>query len=160
MPRRQLSRGEIDDLLRRLPVGHLGLTLGGLPYVVPLHFVYEDGKVYFHSKGAGRKLDCIRGNPRVCFEASELISLVPGQKPCNCGAEYESVIIQGSARLLEDRETRLRVLAALTRKYAPELAAMPMPDQEVARTVVVEISPTEVTGKSLRRRVDAIAGAT
>lgn len=152
MPRRQLGRGEVDDLLRRLPVGHLALSVAGQPYVVPLHFVYQDGKVYFHSKGAGRKLDCIQANDRVCFEASELISLIPGQKPCNCGAEYDSVIAQGRARVVEDEGTRVRVLAALTRKYAPDLAGVPMPHHEVARTAVVEISLNEVTGKSLRRR--------
>ena len=37
----------------------------GYPYAVPLNYVYQDGKLYFHCAKQGQKLDAIRQNPKV-----------------------------------------------------------------------------------------------
>ena len=62
------SREEMETFLREEELGYLGLTdQDGRPYVVPLNYSYHDGKVLFHCAREGRKLDCIRANPNVCF---------------------------------------------------------------------------------------------
>ncbi|MBQ9616719.1 MAG: pyridoxamine 5'-phosphate oxidase family protein, partial [Oscillibacter sp.] len=57
----QLPESECAEILRREPRGVLAV-LGddGYPYTVPLDFVYEGGKLYFHCAGEGHKLDAIK----------------------------------------------------------------------------------------------------
>ena len=69
---RQVFDGEIDAILRRGRVLHLGLQDGDAPYVVPVNygFAVEDGKrvLYFHGAGAGKKLDLLRRNPNAAAD--------------------------------------------------------------------------------------------
>lgn len=41
----------------------------GYPYTVPINFYYdeEDGRIYFHSAGTGKKTDLLKENNKVCF---------------------------------------------------------------------------------------------
>ena len=153
MPGKRLTTEETEALLKRLPVGHLGLSKDGQPYVVPLHYIYQDGKIYFHCKRTGRKLDYIQANPRVCFEASDFVSLILGPTACDYATEYTSVIVYGRARIIEDDAEKLRVLTGLARKYATPVADRPMAEHEVQRTRAVEITVVEMTGKVRPRRM-------
>ena len=40
---------------------------GGYPYSVPINFVFEDGKLYFHCAREGHKLDAVRACDKACF---------------------------------------------------------------------------------------------
>ena len=45
---REISdKKEIEKFLQCSPVGRIGLVLGTQPYVVPVHFVYEDENFSF-----------------------------------------------------------------------------------------------------------------
>ena len=60
--KQQMTNEECIALLRKAPRGVLAvLGDGGYPYTVPLDFVYDDGKIYFHCAKEGHKLDAIRG---------------------------------------------------------------------------------------------------
>jgi len=80
---------EVEEVLRCALVGRFGVCAGGLPYVVPVCFVYHRGRIYFHSASEGMKLDFIRCNPRVCFEVEEY-QLVKASKPCSFEASSPS----------------------------------------------------------------------
>lgn len=58
-----LSLEEIQKFLTESQAGTVA-TVGpdGVPYCVPVHFVYVDGAVYFHGLPAGQKLDYIRAD--------------------------------------------------------------------------------------------------
>lgn len=43
---------KIESFLHQARIGHLGLVDGKLPYVVPLNYVWTEGKLYFHGAGA------------------------------------------------------------------------------------------------------------
>ncbi|MBI4295084.1 MAG: pyridoxamine 5'-phosphate oxidase family protein [Chloroflexi bacterium] len=152
MPWRQMTDQEMLALLQRAPVGHLGLSKDGQPYVVPLHFVYQDGSIYLHSKRGGCKLAWIQANPRVCFEVEEFISIIEAPSACDYSTECSSVVIQGHARLVEDEAEKRGVLAGLVQKYAPAVAGQPLSDADVARTQVVEIVIEEMSGKARSRQ--------
>lgn len=153
MPREWITdRQEMENLLREAEVGCLA-TVGpdGSPYITPLHFVYHRGKIYFHCALAGRKMDHIRANPRVCFEVHELIRIVPGQRACDFSTRYRSVLVFGRARSLADADEKVAVLTALAEKYAGGRAVEPPTPERVKGTEVVEITIEEMTGK---RHVD------
>ena len=147
-----IDRKEMEGLLREALVGHLA-TVGpdGSPYITPLHFVYHQGKIYFHCALKGRKMDNIRANPRVCFEVHELIKVVQSQRACDFGTRYRSVLVFGRARSLPDVDEKVAVLTALTEKYAGGQAVEPPTPKRAKGTEVIEITIEEMTGK---RNVD------
>ena len=66
--RQALSPQACADVLARGTSGVLAVAGdGGYPYAVPLSFLYDGGKLYFHCARAGHKLDAIRRDPRASF---------------------------------------------------------------------------------------------
>lgn len=69
----ELNRESSLDLLARTRLGRLACAQGAQPYVVPLYFAYENDYLYSFST-VGQKIEWMRANPRVCVEASEVVS--------------------------------------------------------------------------------------
>ena len=69
----ELTRETSLDLLARMRLGRLACTQGTQPYVVPFYFAYENDYLYSFST-VGQKIEWMRANPRVCVEASEVVS--------------------------------------------------------------------------------------
>ncbi|MCL5958917.1 MAG: pyridoxamine 5'-phosphate oxidase family protein [Chloroflexi bacterium] len=141
------SREEMEQVLREAPIGRLGTTIGDQPYVVPLAFVYESGKIYFHSKPDGQKLEAIQKNPKVCFEVDQYAGVMTDPKPCSFDMRYRSIVAYGRASLVTEPEEKMRVLQTIIDKYAGggEVETL---TQKMADTVtVVEIAVEEMTGK-------------
>ncbi len=140
----------ITELLNICHVGHLG-TVGkdGYPMVKPLNFVFNEGKIYFHSAKEGEKIDNIRMDNRVCFEVDLPIAFVKGVKGNPCRAEYlyRSVIIKGKAYIVEDRTDKLFALRHLMEKYQPGGDCGDFPEAKLEITAVVRIDIEEMTGK-------------
>ena len=147
------QRTEMEALLHRAQVGYLGTVgAGGQPYVVPLTFVYYQGRVYFHTAPIGRKMDNMRANPQVCFAVHQVSRMVHSKKACGCALRYSSVLVFGHARVVEDSREKIAVLTALTAKYVGEGTCEPPAVEDVAATGVVGIMIEEMTGK---RNVDS-----
>lgn len=109
---------EIQQILDKTKILHLGLFDEGYPYIVPLHYGYElvDGKLTFFIHGAreGHKLDLIRSNPNVCVELDCDIELISGgEVPCKYGSTYSSVIARGKAELVTDEAEKIHGLNLL-----------------------------------------------
>ena len=63
-----LSKEDTEAILHRQTAGVLAVQGdGGYPYAVPLSYVYEKGRLYFHCALQGHKLDAIANNPKVSF---------------------------------------------------------------------------------------------
>lgn len=70
---REMSREEIEAFVKENKVGRLAtINAQGYPYVIPLNYVYDEGRFIFHCAPEGEKLDSIVANPRVCFESIPL----------------------------------------------------------------------------------------
>ena len=64
--KQELTEKQCLDILRRAKTATLALSGDdGYPYSVPMNFVYEDGKIYFHGAKEGHKIDAIKNNPKV-----------------------------------------------------------------------------------------------
>ena len=153
MPKEWITdREQMESLLREALVGCLA-TVGpdGSPYITPLHFVFYQGRIYFHCAFDGRKMDHIRADPRVCFEVHELIKIVRSQRGCDFSTRYRSVLVFGRARSVPDGDEKIAVLTALAEKYAGGQAVEPPTPKKAKGTEVIEITIEEMTGK---RNVD------
>ena len=111
------EKAVLEEILRENHVGRLGTAVDGRPYVVPMNFVYTKDRITLHTHRDGKKVKDIRRNPQVCFEVDGG-EIVEGDDPCNYSWTYLSVIANGTARLIEDPEEKLKALRLLSDKYA------------------------------------------
>ena len=143
---------EAVELMRRAWVGRLGtMGLDGFPYVVPMSFVYLEGKIYLHSARQGQKLDNLRQNPRVCFEVDEDLGMKRSGRVCDWSQYYRSAVAYGTARILEDSGEAVSALRALVEKYSARsgdpVGTTEFSPEEVRKVAVMEIAVERITGK-------------
>lgn len=145
-----LEKAQIDALLAKAEVATFAtLNEDGAPYAIPVHFVHLDGKLYFHGLPVGQKISNFLRDDRVCLTVYDLAGYILGDdgEPCSVNTEYESVIVLGTAKLMEPSDAKNAALSAVVAKYTPQLAGKPIPEKMVNGTGVIEITPTEITGK-------------
>jgi len=82
----EMSREEVEELLRDAVIGRIAFARDGEPYCIPMPFLYHGGALYFRLPDEGRKGEMMCANPRVCFEVD---SFTPDL------SEYSSVIAEG-----------------------------------------------------------------
>ena len=152
--KRSMDEEGIFSLLRRADVGQFAtVDADGKPYVIPVCFIFEDERIYFHCALKGKKLDNIRANSAACFSVFEVLGMgVSPDKPCNSYTYYRSVVASGIARLVDGREQRMRVLRLLSEKYAKGPVGEILEDS-FGRTAVVEIIIDEISGKKNEKKV-------
>ncbi|MGE4548076.1 MAG: pyridoxamine 5'-phosphate oxidase family protein [Intestinibacillus sp.] len=146
----QMTEENIYRLLEQAPVARLAtVDADGMPYVVPVHYVYTGGKIYIHGKLSGRKMDNLAHDPRVCLEVDEMDGLVLAEQPnpCRTNTAYRSVIVRGEAAVPEQMGEKLSALRAIADKYTPQLRDIPIPPAAAAKTAVIEITICDITGK-------------
>lgn len=145
-----LTKGQIDDLLHRAEVARIGtINKNGSPYVLPMHFVYFEDKIYLHGLPRGQKIDNIRANSNVCFEVDEMLSLLCEnvENPCDVNTEFNSVIVQGSAKIINDLDEKRLALQKIVEKFTPHLKDMEMPVGMIGGTAVIRIDMDECVGR-------------
>jgi nitroimidazol reductase NimA-like FMN-containing flavoprotein (pyridoxamine 5'-phosphate oxidase superfamily) len=98
-----LNEEQCFGLLGQVPVGRVGITVGSLPVILPVNYAFVDGCVAFRTN-PGTKLRAATANTVVAFEVD---SYAPD------GSSGWSVLIQGIASTVTDREEAHRLLAAL-----------------------------------------------
>lgn len=150
MKTHQLTYEEIRALLLKCQVGNLAtINSDGTPYTVPVHYVYINDVIYIHGLPVGQKIDNLRNVPNVCFNVYEMRELLldADGKPCDTNTAYKSVVIQGTAQLVEDIDEKRTALIAVIEKYTPHLAETEIPLNMLKGTAVVKISVCSMTGK-------------
>src|SRR5262245_46596619 len=65
-----LDETECAELLASKSIGRVGVTLGGLPVILPVNYAYRDGSVYFRT-AEGTKLHAASRGSIVAFEVDE-----------------------------------------------------------------------------------------
>lgn len=143
--KQMVAMPDIEAVIRAAPVCYLGLCDGAGPYVVPLSFGYESGRIYFHSAGQGRKLDLIRRNPRVGFAFAVDVAPVAGNDPCAWTMRYRSAAGQGLAVIVVDATEKAHALDLITARYGA--AAGGYDPRRLAATTVIRVDIVTLTGK-------------
>ncbi|MFX1566027.1 MAG: pyridoxamine 5'-phosphate oxidase family protein [Promethearchaeota archaeon] len=144
-----MTKAEIDQFLMCARFGRLGLLIDNEPYVIPVGYVYHQGKIAIHSCTKGKKIEALAANPRVCFEVDESLS---------DASMYKSVVIQGTSKILTKEQEMIPYLQLHIDKYrVPEgfESYMKKPgrnrDEELKSVRIILISPDEISGKKFMR---------
>lgn len=141
-----MDRGEIEGFLNQQETGHLATIGPEGPYLVPLHFIFREGNIYFHCGPKGRKLTNLRTDPRVCFQVEEMTGIIPHEMPCRYNTRYTSIIVEGNAVEVADPQEKIAILKELALKYKKE-GPLTLKLENVDKTVVIKILSTSITGK-------------
>ena len=140
---------QIRRILDTGKVLHLGLAVNDEPYVVPMNYGYtmEDGKLvlYLHCAHQGKKLDMIRANSRVFFEIDCDHKPFEGEKPCQYGLVYSSVMGRGTASIVADVEEKKQAMTILMKTQTGK--DFTFEDRLVSIVTVVRIDVAEYTAK-------------
>jgi uncharacterized protein len=163
------SKKKIIEFLNKQPVGRIAsIDANGYPQIIPMNFVYieannfdipsfytqkSDG-IYMHSHPFGEKLDNIRRNTKVGFEVDQHICFLPSyyfhpSDASQADTLYSSVVIKGSASIVEDNREKTKALNALMKKYQKEEGYETLNPhmQSVKEVTVIKIVPKEMHGK-------------
>lgn len=112
-----LSQEECASVLFRGTSGVLALSGDdGYPYAVPISYVFDGKRLYFHSAKSGHKLDAVRHNPKASFCVIDKDQVVPEAYT----SYFRSVIVFGTIRIVEDEQEKYRAIEKLAVKYAPD----------------------------------------
>lgn len=143
--KQQITDEECLELFRNEPRGTLAvLGDNDYPYTLPMDFVYDNGKLYFHSARAGHKIDAILK----CDKASFCVMDKGYRKEGDWALNIKSVIAFGRVRIVEDLEKADEKLRLLGRKYFPSEDYL---DNEMkmgfSRVYCLEFTIEHMTGK-------------
>ena len=145
--KQQISDAECIEILKREKRGVLSV-LGddGYPYGMPLNHFYceEDGKLYFHSGGAGHKIDAIRRNPKASFCVMDEGFRRDGEWALN----IKSVIVFGKIEIVYDREKVYEIARQLSYKFTDDEQYIQKEiDRSGKATLMFALTPEYMTGK-------------
>lgn len=103
-----LNEEEVESLLNHQVIGRIGCCVDNRCYVVPISFAYDGRYIYCRSQ-EGLKIQMMRKNPHVCFEAENTRN----------HANWQSVVIQGIYEELETVDERNEALTWLHKRVLP-----------------------------------------
>lgn len=141
-----LSGSESIEILARGTSGVLALADEEYPYAVPLSYVYDDGKIYFHCAKAGHKIDAIRANGKASFCVIDKDDIVPEEYT----TYFRSIIAFGNVRIIEEEARKRAAIEKLAEKYSPEETAENKEktiNEAWARLCMLEMTIVHMTGK-------------
>ena len=150
-----LNAEETAAVLNRGTSGVLALSgEDGYPYAVPLSYVFDGEKLYFHSAKAGHKLEALRRCPKASFCVIDQDQIVPEEYT----TYFRSVIAFGTIRELEDDSEKRAAIEKLARKYAPNDTLDGMNaaiERDWAPLCMLEMTIDHMTGKEAIELVKA-----
>ncbi|MDO4352447.1 MAG: pyridoxamine 5'-phosphate oxidase family protein [Clostridia bacterium] len=145
--KQELSREESIGILESNTSGVLGLMGDDeYPYTVPLSYVYDDDKIYFHSGREGHKVSAIKACDKASFCVIDKDEVVPPEYT----TYFRSVIAFGRVRFSDDENETMYAIDLLARKYAPEDTAENRKaaiDREYDQLAVAVMEIEHMTGK-------------
>jgi uncharacterized protein len=139
---------EMEKFIRCADVVRLGLAVDNKPYVVPVSFGYQEGRLYFHSRKSSHKVEMLSVNPKVCFEMEADVKTIQADNPCGFTASFRSLVGFGTARVLKERDEMRRALDVIVGQYGGKPAEYET--SMLDRLAVVEI---QIDSATLREHI-------
>ena len=130
-------------------VCHVGFAVDGQPYVLPTNYGRSDDTLYLHGSSASRMLKTLSAGVPVCVTVTHVDGLVLARSAFHHSVNYSSVVILGTARLVDDAAEKMEALRCFTEhvmKGRWEDVRQPT-EQELKATTVLALPLEEVSAK-------------
>jgi nitroimidazol reductase NimA-like FMN-containing flavoprotein (pyridoxamine 5'-phosphate oxidase superfamily) len=143
------DREQIDAILDEALVCHVGFVHDDQPFVIPTLHARVGDEVYIHLSTASRLVRTLSGGVRCCLTVTLLDGLVLARAAFLHSANYRSVVVLGSARVVDSEEEKLRAVEAFTEQLVPGRwdEVRPPTRQELKATQVLALPLDEASAK-------------
>ena len=112
--RQELKEEDTVAILKNHTTGVLAVTGDdGYPYTVPLNYIYEEGKIWFHWAKQGHKLDAVHRDDRVSFCVIDKDHI----KAASYTNDFCSAVAFGRIHQVEDDDTKRRIMDRMLEVY-------------------------------------------
>lgn len=150
LPKRAVyDRDQIHAILDEGFLCHVGFAIDGQSYVIPTSYVRVGEQLYLHGSAASRMLRNLDAGIQVCVTVTLVDGFVLARSVFHHSMNYRSVVMLGTAHLVNDRAEKLEALRHFTNHIGPnrwEEARQPN-EQELKSTSVLALPLEEVSAK-------------
>jgi uncharacterized protein len=150
LPKRaHYDRETVHAILDSAFVCHVGFSVEGQPYVIPTNYGRFEDTLYLHGSAASRMLRTLSGGVSVCVTVTHVDGLVLARSAFHHSVNYRSVVILGTARLVDTPEEKWKALHVFTdhvMKGRWDDVRQPT-EQEMKATTVLALQLEEVSAK-------------
>jgi nitroimidazol reductase NimA-like FMN-containing flavoprotein (pyridoxamine 5'-phosphate oxidase superfamily) len=140
------NQQQIEEILSKAKFLRLAFSDANSPHIIPMAFGYKDNSIYLHSSKKGEKIDILRKNPKVCFEADIDADIIVTDDICTYDVRYRSVIGYGQAKFLEDYNEKVEGLTVMSEHYEKK-GPFEFGEEKVNRLLVIKVEIEKMTGK-------------
>jgi uncharacterized protein len=139
----------INEVIRSADVCRVAFADNNTPYIVTMNFGYSEGVnpvLYFHCAPEGRKMEMMKKNNFVCFQMDSDHLLTTGDKGCDWGMKYKSVVGYGRLSTVEDMEEKEKGLDLIMEHYGSS-GKQSYDPKIFLRTTLLCLEITEISAK-------------
>jgi uncharacterized protein len=143
------DRDTVNQILDEAFLCHVGFAVEGQPYVIPTSYGRDGDMLYIHGSAASRMLRNLDQGVAVCITVTLLDGLVLARSVFNHSMNYRSVVVLGTATLVDDLAEKLAALRALSEHIIPHRwddSRQPN-EKELKATSVLRLPLTEFSAK-------------
>ena len=143
------DRNAVNQILDEALLCHVGFVADGQPFVIPTSYGRNGDMLYIHGSAASRMLRTLDQGVPVCITVTLLDGLVLARSVFNHSMNYRSVVILGTATLVDDPAEKLAALRALSEHILPQRwddSRLPN-EKELKATSVLRLPITEFSAK-------------
>jgi uncharacterized protein len=140
---------EIEEIISKADVCRIAFADNNIPYIVTMNFGYTRGEnktLWFHSAHEGRKIDLIRKNAIVCFEMDIDHELYGGEKGCDWGMHFKSIVGYGKISIVTSGSERITGLDSIMEHYSGQ-SGFTYDEKVLDSTTVLKLEIDEISGK-------------
>jgi uncharacterized protein len=113
------DRNAVNQILDEAFLCHVGFTIDAQPYVIPTSYGRDGDTLYIHGSAASRMLRNLDKGVPVCITVTLLDGLVLARSVFNHSMNYRSVVVLGTATLVDDPAEKLAALRVLSEHIIP-----------------------------------------
>lgn len=146
---REITRKtELEEIISRADVCRIALANDNMPYIITMNFGYsgETGTLYFHCASEGRKIEMIKQNNLVCFEMDTDHFISGGERGCDWGMKFSSILGYGKIFIVSGEEEKIKGLNHIMAHYAGD-KQYSFDSGILMQTTVLRLEISEITGK-------------
>ena len=130
-------------------VCYVSFVVEGQPFVIPTAYGRVDNKLYIHGSPASRMLRALQTGIEVCVCVTLVDGVVLARSAFHHSLNYRSVVVFGTASIVEDPEHKLAALKAFCDHVIPQRwqEVRPPSHQELKGTLVLALPLNEASAK-------------
>jgi nitroimidazol reductase NimA-like FMN-containing flavoprotein (pyridoxamine 5'-phosphate oxidase superfamily) len=113
------ERKRIYEILDEGFICHLGFSIDQRPFVIPTAYGRLDDNLLIHGSAASRTLRTLAGKAEVCVTVTIVDGLVLARSAFHHSMNYRSVMIFGTASLVQDQAEKIRALRVFSDHIIP-----------------------------------------